>query len=88
MLYLLVYSDSVGTREELVSYLNEMEIVKTWRYDISHSFYVVSDATEQELSDELHRRSPQGRFLFVRVVDRMRQGFIPKEGWSFIKKYE
>ncbi len=88
MLYLLVYSDSVGTREDVVSMLDNMQIVLSWRYDISHSFFVASDATEQELSDELHRRAPKGRFLFVRVAGKERQGYIPKEGWDFIKKYE
>lgn len=83
MVYLFVYSDSVGSREDVIKAMDQIHPILDWRYDISNCFYVVSDATAQTLSHMFREQIPRGRFLFVEIT-RNRQGFLPKEAWEFI----
>lgn len=83
MVYLLIYSDAVGTRDEIIDVLNHMNSVSDWRYDIPNSFYVVSDVSASLLSHMFREKLPSGRFLFVEITGN-RQGFLPRGAWDFI----
>ena len=82
--YLLVYSDNVGTRDQVRDVLDSMPSVTTWRYDIPHSFYVISEYSAEVLSDEfVTRKGSEGRFMFARLADD-RYGMMLPETWYLL----
>lgn len=83
--YLLVYSDLVGTRASIKSWANESPLVVTWRYDLPHSFYLISDSSAQELAASLRSRAGnRGRFLITEVSEN-KQGWLPSGAWYLLK---
>ncbi len=83
--YIFIYSDPVGNREELKQTFNEMKSVVRWRYDVPHSFYILSNSSAGELAKEFEeRRGTKGRFLFVEMTSN-RQGRMLKDAWEFFK---
>lgn len=83
--YLLVYNDALGDRELIKSWANVSERVITWRYDLPHCFYLVSEATAAELSDDLKRLlDTTGRFL-VTELSVNREGWLPADTWYFFQ---
>lgn len=82
--YLFVYSDVVGTREEVQAALESMSTVATWRYDMPNSFYIVSSSSSQELSDEFERKLPnKGRYIFAEYNGNA-QGRLTEESWYLL----
>lgn len=83
--YLFIYDDAVGTREEIKSVLNKMDLVRTWRYDMPHCFYVVSDSSASEIYNEfVSLNGTKGKFLFVEASDN-RQGQMLKDTWYLLR---
>lgn len=82
--YLLVYTNSVGTRDDIKAWANSCGLVKAWRYDMPNSMYLASEAAAQELSDSLREALPQGRFL-ITELSRNRQGWLSSETWHLIR---
>ena len=42
--YLLAFADKIGKAETMKSYLDMVPEITTWRYDMAHAFYLISDA--------------------------------------------
>lgn len=85
--YLLVYSDTCGSREFVKRWVNSKPLITTWRYDLPNSFYLVSDSDVNVLTAELRKHcGSKGRFLITKL-EKDRNGFLPKETWAFIKKH-
>jgi hypothetical protein len=83
--YLLVYSDSTGTRDSIKAWANSDPLVLTWRYDLPHAFYLISESTAQELSSSLRSHTgSQGRFLISEIGDN-RNGWLPPDTWYLLK---
>lgn len=86
--YLLAFSDNAGTQVEIKEALNKMPAVSKWRYDMTNAFYIVSDASATELSDDLRRHiKPDGRFIIVEVGDN-RNGWITPPSWYLLRHKE
>jgi len=85
--YLLVFSDEFGTREQVKQWLNEMPEIITWRYDMPHSFYVISENTAAEIANPLHDRSGKGRFL-VSEITANKWGWLPQATWYLLDQKE
>ncbi len=85
MTYLLVYSDSTGSREFMVDVLDSLHQVSRWRYDMPNSFYIKSSYSAQELVDAIVDKlcSHERRFLIVEVNDN-RQGYLTRKTWDFL----
>ncbi len=83
--YLFIYDDSVGTREEIKSLLNQMDTVKTWRFDMPHCFYIISEGSASELYTEFASlNGTKGKFLFIEASDN-RQGQMLKDTWYLLR---
>ena len=83
--YLFIYSRAVGGREAVKGWANEEPAVLYWRYDIPHSFYIISEESAAFLSKSfIAQNRQQGRFLIVEVGDN-RQGWLPKEAWYLLR---
>ena len=81
--YLLVYSDSLGTRDQVKNCLSDIEEVTTWRYDMPNSFYVISDYSADEVARAIRENLGKGRFLLTEISSN-KQGWLPNETWYLI----
>jgi hypothetical protein len=83
--YLLIYNDSVGPRELVKLWADSSPLVKTWRYDLPHCFYLVSEASAEELSANLRATlGTGGRFLITEISEN-RQGWLPADTWYLLR---
>ena len=82
--YLLVYNDEVGTREQVRDFIDGVPEILNWRYDIPHTFYLVSECSAEELADLLLGfAGKQGRFLIAEVTGN-KQGWLPRRTWELL----
>ena len=83
--YLLIYNDFIRSRELVKELANSSDHVITWRYDLPHCFYLVSEATAAVLSADLRAfMGTNGRFLITEISEN-RQGRLPADTWFFIR---
>jgi hypothetical protein len=83
MAYLLVYNDALGSREDVKRCLNGMKEVITWRFDIPHSFYIISEADARTLGESIRERIGKGRFLIAEITQN-KYGWLPPETWYLL----
>lgn len=82
--YLFIYDNNVGSRETIRGIIDSMLRVYTWRFDIPHSFYIISDYSAQDLYDEfVSKNGTKGRFMFVEASSN-RQGQMLPDTWFLL----
>lgn len=81
--YLLAYSDVLGTRAQLKTALDHIALVDDWRYDIPHTFYLLSQASAREIAEALQRALGSGRFIVSEIGDNY-WGKGSTDTWRFI----
>ena len=65
--YLFLFGVTVA-RETAKAALDASPLVKTWRHDLPHSFYIVSAASAQELFEDISPRiQGKKRFLIIEI---------------------
>ena len=84
--YLLVYSDSLGTREQVKNCINEIGLIIHWRYDMPNSFYLISENTAQQISDKIIGKMGWGKRFLITEITSNKQGILPRETWDLINK--
>lgn len=84
--YLLVYSDSLGNREQVKGILNNIPQVEKWRFDMPNSFYIISEIGADDLVNLIHEAiMPRTcRFLITELSSSNHQGYLPEDSWTFI----
>ena len=83
--YLLVFSDTMGDHSSFKSWANSSSLVDTWRYDLPHCFYLVSEASASELDEDLKDFfGIEGHYLITEISEN-RQGRLPKDTWYFFR---
>jgi hypothetical protein len=78
--YILVYDDRLGSREQVKTCLNDLAEVLTWRFDLPHTFYFVSEAEALTIAELIRGRLGTGRFIIVEVTSN-RGGVLSPETW-------
>ncbi len=79
--YLLVYSASLGNRDQVKWALDKMPEIIHWRTDLPNTFYVISEASASELSKRLVQAvGKRGRFLFLEITSN-KQGWLHPDSW-------
>ena len=85
--YLFVYANNLGPREKLVKVLSSMPEVTKWRYDMPNCFYLYSELEAKPLIAAIRDKcGGRGRCLVVEIGQCA--GWLPKDTWEFIKKYQ
>ena len=79
-LFIFIYGDEVGTREEVKNAIDANPLIVNWRYDLPYSFYLVSDVSAKELATSIRETLPKGRFV-VTVADHEYWGWNSDETW-------
>ena len=82
--YLLIYSDKLGTREEIREFLDKRSEILNWRYDLPHTFYLVSDLSAEELYEVIQSHNQQRGFFLISEVGQNTQGWLPAESWVLL----
>ena len=82
--YLLIYSDKLGTREEIRAFLDKRSEILNWRYDLPHTFYLVSDLSAEELYEVIQSHNQQRGFFLISEVGQNTQGWLPAESWVLL----
>ncbi|PVZ87919.1 hypothetical protein C9426_09985 [Serratia sp. S1B] len=84
-IYLLVFSELVGGAEVVKKWLNSEQKVLVWRTDIANCFYIVSEASANELTNSFIRANgKKGRYIITEITDN-RQGLLTDESWYLLK---
>ena len=82
--YLLIYSDKLGTREEIRAFLDKKSEILNWRYDLPHTFYLVSDLSAEELYEVIQSHNQERGFFLIGEVGQNTQGWLPAESWVLL----
>jgi hypothetical protein len=85
--YLLAFSDSLGTQDQVKNWLNSIPEITTWRFDMPHSFYMISELDAKTIAEKLRRASghDKGRFI-VTEIPANSWGYLTGESWYMIQK--
>lgn len=83
--YLLAYSDTFGSRDQVKSAINAIPEITTWRYDLPHAFYLVSEASAQALAIKLREKRGAGRFVVTEIPETNRWGWLTNQSWYLLK---
>ena len=83
--YIFIYSDATGGRDAIKAWVNTEQAVIHWRYDMPHSFYIISESSASDLYNSfINFNGKKGRFLIMEISDN-RQGLLPSETWYLLK---
>lgn len=82
--YLFVYSDSLGTRDQVKNCLSTIKQVYTWRYDMPNSFYLLSEYSANEIATSIRQVLGNQRFFITEIFGSNKQGWLSKETWHLI----
>ena len=82
--YLLVYSDKNITREQITKFMNESDVIITWRYDMPNSYYFISEESAKDVSMALRESLFEFRHIIVEIEDNY-WGWLPNDTWYLIK---
>jgi hypothetical protein len=83
--YVLIYSDQIGSREDVKAWADKSKLVITWRYNLPHCFYLISNSTATELANDLRSATGEtGRFLITEVSDN-RYGWLDSDTWYLLR---
>lgn len=82
--YLFIYSNKVGTRDEVRNVIETIPEILAWRFDIPNSFYLVSEEDADTLADILLERFGKDGLFLVTEISENKQGWLPKRSWHLI----
>lgn len=83
--YLLVYSNSLGSRDEVKNCVDNSQEILLWRYDMPNSFYLISEHSADQISEMIRNELGNNRFL-VTEISSNKQGWLPRKTWDLINK--
>ena len=84
--YLLVHSETLGSRDQVKAVLNRLPEVLTWRYDLPHSFYILSETDAGTLARRIREESGnKGRFIVTEIASN-KYGWLTPESWYLINQ--
>jgi len=85
--YILVYSNNLGTRDQVKECMDNISQVITWRYDMPNSFYIISDDSADEIARAIHDYTGKTKFIVSEITSN-KQGWLSKETWYLINNKE
>jgi hypothetical protein len=84
--YLLVFSETLGTREEVKNCVDSIPQIIDWRSDLPQAIYLISEESAEALSGLITRQiGKHGRFILQEFTENS-AGWLPKETWHLLQK--
>ncbi|MFD1630069.1 hypothetical protein [Pseudopedobacter beijingensis] len=81
--YLFVYSNDLGTRENVKNAVDSIEDILLWRYDLPNTFYIISESSANEISKQIREKLGDKRFIITEISTN-KQGWLPRKSWDLI----
>jgi hypothetical protein len=82
--YVFIYNSTVGDRDTVKDWLNDIPEIIHWRFDIPNSFYLVSEKNAEWLAAKINLRTgKRGRFLITEYSDNS-QGWLSEDSWYLL----
>lgn len=83
--YIVVFSDSVGDKDDVKKFIDSRPEFTNWYICMSNAIFVRAKCTADTIS-EIFREytNDKGRFI-VLDLDTDRNGWLPKKAWAFMK---
>lgn len=83
--YILIFSDSVGTRDEVKQFVDSRPEITTWYTCMSNAFFIRSGLTAKQLTDLFSKyTNEKGRFIILNC-NTDRNGWLPQQAWDFME---
>jgi hypothetical protein len=83
--YILVFSDDVGTRDQVKRFIDSRTEIITWYFCMSNAIFIRSRQTAGQLTTMFREfTGDSGRFIILDCATD-RNGWLPKEAWAFMK---
>ena len=84
--YLFAYSDRVGTRDQVVEFIDKQPDILHWRHDIPNMFYLVSEKSAEELYEVIKELNKERGIFLVCEVGENKEGWLPKKTWTVLNE--
>lgn len=81
--YLFVYSNDLGTREDVKNAVDSIKDILHWRYDLPNSFYIISESSASKISEQIREKLGNKRFIITEISTN-KQGWLPRKTWDLI----
>ena len=79
-LFILNYSNELGSREVVKGAIDSIPEIPMWRFDLPNCFYLVSALTAKEVALKIREKLPNGRFI-VTLMGEDYWGWNNEETW-------
>lgn len=84
--YVLIYSDDLGTREEVRDFLDAQSKILNWRWELPNAFFLVSELSAHELAALVHRLNEKARFLITEYAAVNSEGWLGNNAWKILNE--
>jgi hypothetical protein len=84
-LFILLYNDKAGGRESVKAAVDACPHIYTWRYDLPHSFYLVSESDAKTIATWLRKKMPSGQFSVIKADTTDFWGWGYTETWYLFR---
>ncbi len=85
--YLIVFGATLGTRKQVLDFLDEQDEVTYWYGCLPNCVFLTSTLTASALARRVRERFGDHRFL-VAEVHEDRNGWLPKAAWHLFRSPE
>lgn len=85
--YVLIFNNAVGTREEVVDFLDALPEITHWHAALPHSVFFTSSLSAGQIHQKIADKfgSDGGKRYIVLDTDSDRQGWLPKQAWHMMR---
>lgn len=81
--YLFAYNPSLGSRDEVKSFVSNCELIKTWRGEITNTFFLISESGVEEICEKIRLHfGNKGTYIVTEINDY--QGRLVERSWSLL----
>ena len=85
--YLIIFNDRLGSREEVIEFLDSAPEVTYWYSCMPMCLFFTSTLTAAQMARRVRKRfgSDAGQRFLVSEVHEDRQGWLPKKAWHLFR---
>lgn len=81
--YIFVFSDLSLDKDKVRDCLNGMSIILDWRTDLSNTYYLISEASADQIATEIRNKINLFRFIVTEYSSNS-QGWLTDESWYLL----
>lgn len=82
--HLLVFDSSQIRRSVVTKIIDRLPEIKNWYAFLDNTICIVTDDDAGMLSDLLHKKLPEIRFIVTEIEPQKKGGWLPKSVWKFM----